>query len=210
MQRTTRAPGRPKAAENLDTRDALMRVGLMLFASKGYSAVSVGEIVEAAGVSVSVVYQRFGSKAGLFVEVTKDCYRRGLDLLRPMMAGIDNLDDAIACVIEGFGNMYRLDRELPGMVFSALAEVNRHEELADELRGTMREFRAYFDDIAALAPASLTPTSQDRRDLSRALIAICSGLTTAAVMTPNPEDYQRMLQICEALFRGRIAALDRP
>jgi AcrR family transcriptional regulator len=49
----------------MDNRDLLLDCALKLFASRGYDAVGVQEIVEAAGVTKPTLYHYFGSKRGL-------------------------------------------------------------------------------------------------------------------------------------------------
>lgn len=52
-------------------RQAILDAAHSLFLSKGYAAVSVDEIVRAAGGSKSAVYQFFGGKKGLLAAVTE-------------------------------------------------------------------------------------------------------------------------------------------
>lgn len=202
-QAPLRAPGRPKAADGLDTREVLLRAGLRLFATKGFAGVSVSEIAEAAGVSAPVIYQRFGSKAGLFVAVAEDVYARGLEHLGSVTAGVERFDEAVDLVLQGFVRMYRVDREMTAMVLTVLVEVSRDDAISEELQPTLRAFRAFFDDIAALAPPEIAPDPRSRRDLSRALVTMCSGLTSAAVMTANAADYEGMVDVMRAIVRGR-------
>jgi AcrR family transcriptional regulator len=54
-----------EAADHPDTREALTRSAARLFAERGYDAVSVREIVEAAGVTKPALYYYFGNKEGL-------------------------------------------------------------------------------------------------------------------------------------------------
>jgi len=87
------------------------------------------------------------------------------------------------------------------MVLTVLLEVNRDDALADELLPTLRSFRAFFDGVAALAPPEIAPSPRSRRDLSRALVTMCSGLPSAAVTIPNAEDYERMVEVMRAFNR---------
>ncbi|MCB9934465.1 MAG: TetR/AcrR family transcriptional regulator [Planctomycetes bacterium] len=48
-----------------DTRTAILREAAALFAARGYDAISVREIVQAAGVTKPALYYHFGSKEGL-------------------------------------------------------------------------------------------------------------------------------------------------
>lgn len=49
----------------MDSRTRLLDVALTLFASRGFDAVGVQEIVEAAGVTKPTLYHHFGNKIGL-------------------------------------------------------------------------------------------------------------------------------------------------
>ncbi len=50
---------------SMDSRSALLRAALMLFASRGYDGVGVQEIAAATGVAKPTLYHFFGSKQGL-------------------------------------------------------------------------------------------------------------------------------------------------
>ncbi|MCA8911791.1 MAG: TetR/AcrR family transcriptional regulator [Planctomycetes bacterium] len=52
-------------ATEADTRSAILREAVTLFAARGYDAVSVREIVQAAGVTKPSLYYHFGSKEGV-------------------------------------------------------------------------------------------------------------------------------------------------
>jgi TetR/AcrR family transcriptional regulator len=55
--------------ENPAVRERLLVEALRLFTSRGFSATTVREIVEAAGVTKPVLYYYFGSKEGLYLEI---------------------------------------------------------------------------------------------------------------------------------------------
>src|SRR5260370_24370599 len=61
-----RRRGRPPKAEAGDTKGALMRAALGLFAAKGYEGTSVRAIARAVGLSESVLYAHFDSKRAVF------------------------------------------------------------------------------------------------------------------------------------------------
>lgn len=56
---------RDNQAIEADTRSAMLREAAALFAANGYDAVSVREIVAAAGVTKPALYYHFGSKEGV-------------------------------------------------------------------------------------------------------------------------------------------------
>jgi AcrR family transcriptional regulator len=60
--------GNPPRPEG-NIREELMRAALKLFTQRGYSATTVRELVEEAGVTKPVLYYHFGSKEGLFLDL---------------------------------------------------------------------------------------------------------------------------------------------
>jgi AcrR family transcriptional regulator len=61
---------------NKATRAALIDSGAALFADRGYTAVSVGELAERAGVTTGALYHQFGSKDALFKAVYTELVQR--------------------------------------------------------------------------------------------------------------------------------------
>lgn len=57
-------------------REGLMAAALKQFTQRGYSATTVRELVEAAGVTKPVLYYYFGSKEGLFLELMQTHFGR--------------------------------------------------------------------------------------------------------------------------------------
>jgi len=62
-----------------DNRQKLLNVALKLFASRGYDAAGVQEIVAEAGVTKPTLYHYFGSKAGLLDTLIRESTRDFLD-----------------------------------------------------------------------------------------------------------------------------------
>jgi AcrR family transcriptional regulator len=198
-----RSPGRPRAGEGVDTRAALLDSALALFATRGFAGVTVGEIAAAAQVTVPVIYQRFGSKAELFIAVAEDAYARGLKHLKSAIAGASSFDAAIDAVLDAVASMNRLDRHTTSMVLIVPAEARRYEELSAELRPILHGLGAFFDDIAKLAPPDLAPDPRARCDLSRALLSVCGGLAGAAMMIEDAGDYERAVDAMRSLISAR-------
>ncbi|MEE9312364.1 MAG: TetR/AcrR family transcriptional regulator [Planctomycetota bacterium] len=60
-----------ETVQELDTKQRILLEGSRLFAERGYDAVSVREIVEAAGVKKPTLYYYFENKEGLAAEIFK-------------------------------------------------------------------------------------------------------------------------------------------
>ncbi len=61
-----------RARQREQTRQALLREGRRLFSGRGYGAVGLAEIVQAAGVTKGALYHHFEGKAELFRAVLED------------------------------------------------------------------------------------------------------------------------------------------
>ncbi|MDA8340818.1 MAG: helix-turn-helix domain containing protein, partial [Actinomycetota bacterium] len=64
--------GRPGGGRRLPAeqrRSQLFEVALLLFAERGYSATTMDDIAEAAGVTKPLLYQHFDSKRALYLEL---------------------------------------------------------------------------------------------------------------------------------------------
>lgn len=64
-----------------NSKEAILKCALGLFAEKGYEAVSPNEIVEKVGITKPTLYYFFGSKEGLFDELLKMNYSKLDELL---------------------------------------------------------------------------------------------------------------------------------
>jgi TetR/AcrR family transcriptional regulator len=60
----------------MDNRSALLKCALDLFAARGYDAVGVQEVVEAAGITKPTLYHYFGSKQGLLQALLSEHFER--------------------------------------------------------------------------------------------------------------------------------------
>lgn len=65
----------PASQPGLSPRHRLLKAAAVVFERKGYSAASVREIVETAGVTKPVLYYHFGSKQGLLVAILESAAR---------------------------------------------------------------------------------------------------------------------------------------
>ena len=65
-----------KETEAGEVRERLLSGATELFASKGYAATTVREIVERAGVTKPVLYYYFGSKEGIYLDLMREPFSR--------------------------------------------------------------------------------------------------------------------------------------
>jgi TetR/AcrR family transcriptional regulator len=86
----------------MDNRTRLLEVALRLFAARGYDAVGVQEIVEAAGVTKPTLYHHFGNKLGLLQALVA---RHG-EALAPALADASGYRGDLPATLNAVVNTY--------------------------------------------------------------------------------------------------------
>ena len=104
--------------KNTTTRDRLLEVAEMLFAQKGYDAVSVREITTAARCNLAAVNYHFGNKKALYLNVFRELW-------------MSRAQRILACFEE---NLADHDKTSPAVVIQSLAEALIKGPLTDEER----------------------------------------------------------------------------
>ncbi len=134
---TSKGRGRPRAFDEDEVLDALVQ----LFWEQGFEAASMNEIVEAAGLNKSSLYNAFGSKDELFFLVLE----RYLDAREAML--LASLGDGGLDALDGFFAMVRTELTSPGgdrgcLAVNATTELGlrdlRATELSERYRTTIR------------------------------------------------------------------------
>jgi len=80
----------PKLVDKSEKINAIAKTALYLFAEKGYSATSVEQIAEAAGIGKGTVYDYFPSKEEIFVHAVNDWI---MDLINRMVEKTQGIED---------------------------------------------------------------------------------------------------------------------
>src|SRR3954464_10200251 len=84
-------PRRAKIRPDEPGREKVLAAGLELFGERGYHATSIADIGERAGISKSVLYHYFGSKAGLYEAIAET---QGRELLERVAEAVPSDPDA--------------------------------------------------------------------------------------------------------------------
>ncbi len=129
-----------------DNRSRLLECALELFSARGYDAVGVQEVAEAAGVQKPTLYHYFGSKQGLLASLLEENYSELFEALEPACAyrrDVISTLTAIAHVYFEFArrrrSFYRLQLALwfappESVAFQAVLEANtKQQRLMEDL-----------------------------------------------------------------------------
>jgi len=150
-------------------RRQLLDVALARFAANGFSGTSMDDVAEAAGVTKPVLYQHFGSKRQLFLELLDDVGAQLVAAIGDATAGADGPRQQVEA---GFGAYVRLVAEHPD-AFSLLfgSGARRDPEFADAVR---RVEDSLADAVAGLIDADLD--APHRQALGTAIVGMAEGV----------------------------------
>lgn len=163
------SPAQKGGGRSVVTRDRILDSAELLFAEKGFHAVSVRDITTAAGVDVALVNYHFGSKQLLFEEVfMRRAEILNLERLRKLEIVLDRAHPrapTIESIIDAFTHPL-LDRSNRGSAgwkawFAILAQVNNSKD-----HGGLIMTR-YFDPVVQAFIAALQKAMPgcDKRDV---------------------------------------------
>jgi len=93
----------------MDNRANILSTALALFAERGYDAVGVQEVVEAAGVTKPTLYHYFGSKQGLLQTLLEEHHAPIRSSVRAASVYHGNLPHTLARLGQAFFESARLD-----------------------------------------------------------------------------------------------------
>lgn len=142
------------------TRQQIIDAAITLIADRGFTATSVDDIAEVAGVAKGSVYYNFGSKADLFEAVLTEPMKRLTARLRDDSAGLTG-SEALAAVIE---SLLLQIQEHPAVAKVVVAEMFRiGRDWQESIRLVREEAMGVFADaIAGLAAEGRGPRRNGR------------------------------------------------
>ena len=173
--------GRVKATRRPrgEPRRLLLESGRELFSRQGFSATSTREIADHAGVSETLMFRYFGSKAGLFREALVEPFVEYVETLNANWESgdLDELsDEGFACKL--IGDLFDLFRKHRGLVVMLWAADG---ESPKDLAGTgIFEIEREFKVLAKLGEVETVRRQSNplyRHDLgTRSMLAMVAGM----------------------------------
>ena len=176
------------------------------FWRNGLNAVSVRDLAEEMGLNCASLYNAFGDKRALFVQVLE---RYATRFMRERITRLEALASPKAAIHAFMAEM--IDRSVADpdrcgcLIINTALEVAPHDtELAALVSGYLGELEAFFRGrIEAGHAAGEMPASLDPQDMARLLLALQTGLRTASRLTPDRA-------FLEGMVRPALALLDHP
>jgi AcrR family transcriptional regulator len=178
-------------------RRQLLDVALEVFAERGFYGVSMSELAEAAGVTKPVLYQHFGSKRDLYLELLDDVGARLLDDITKATVSADGprqqVEAGFAAYFRFVANQQAAFRLLFGGAGRSPKPDGSRRRGGDDSEGD-RDFEATIrkvEDAIAEAIAVLIDADIDgdhRRILAHGLVGLAEGTSRHWVRTGQGGD----------------------
>src|SRR4051794_1208216 len=180
-------------------RRQLLDVALEVFARTGFSKTSMEEVADAAGVTKPVLYQHFGSKRELFLELLEDV---GGQMMTAVAKAVASARGPHQQVEAGFAAYFRFVAEHEDafkLLFGGGAR--RDEEFRDAVQHVESSIA---DELARLIEADID--RDHRRLLAHGLIGLAEGASRYWITSGREVDVEclsrRMAQMTWAGLRG--------
>ena len=180
-------------------RRQLLDVALDVFAQKGFHQTSMEEVADAAGVTKPVLYQHFGSKRELYLELLDDV---GGQMMTAIAKAVAQARGPHKQVEAGFAAYFRFVAEHED-AFKLLfgSGTRRDQEFADAVRHVENTIA---EELARLIEADID--SDHRHLLAHGLIGLAEGASRYWVANGRHIDVERlsrrMAQMTWAGLRG--------
>ena len=133
---------RSRSAEQ--TRKAVLRAAIRLFARSGFAGVSMRDISQACGVSQPLIHHHFGSKKDLYVATHEQAVRSCRDKMGPTLAGRRGNKEMLLKAVERYFSVVGASRTMRRLCAWSLLEGDLspwpgEAELFQEVRGQIEE-----------------------------------------------------------------------
>lgn len=190
---------RTNADRTAATRAALIAAGQELFGEQGYAKVSIGAIVEKAGVTRGALYHHFDDKSDLFRAVFEqaeaDVIPRVLELVGPtedpwLIATKGSKAFLDICLEHNFQQIALVDAP-------SVLGVQEQQEIADKYGGAL--LKSVFTQLIESGRMSPQPVDALARVLTGALVA---GATEIAQASNPKKAREEVGQVVESLLLG--------
>jgi len=194
-----------------EPRRLILAAARDLFSRRGYSDTSTRELADRAGVSETLIFRYFGSKAVLFREALVVPFVEFVDdwAERNRSGALDHLSDAdfTKGYITDVYQLFRANRGLLAVVWAA--DTNEEHVLAesgvlDDVTGAL----AKLVDVSRSAMQRRHPEIEHREDLgSRAVLAVSAGMAAFGQSFyggPRPSDDDIIDEVVQLILHGYL------
>jgi AcrR family transcriptional regulator len=167
----------PEEVGSSDAARHVARTAARLFATRGYDATSVREIVEAAGVTKPTLYYHFGSKEGLAQALLHRPLNGLVEALQAIAAGGGDPVEVLERIVLAHFEFCREEPDRARFYYAVC--VGPH---GSHLAGELMRFGPRLDGPIAAAIGGLTAAGVVAADRAADLLRACRGMISSTVL----------------------------
>ncbi|MGC6458739.1 MAG: TetR/AcrR family transcriptional regulator [Akkermansiaceae bacterium] len=181
-----------------DTEDRLFEEALTLFATQGFAATSVREIIEAVGLSKPVLYYYFDNKIDLFTKLVERVHQTAYQELEQLAKSSESPAKKLRQIIRQTYAFCANDWRVPRMMYSASFGVQIPG--LEEIMGSFSDRR--YQKIKMIVIDAIRTGEFRQTDPDVATIAFCSLMDhPCSIFTRDPESAHLLTpELAEAQF----------
>lgn len=189
------------------TRQSLLKAALSVFSRKGYSATTLEDVAQEAGVTRGAIYWHFGSKAELFNALMEEYSARGSEIVQAAAAEGGSMVEILRRIFIRLLKAVESDQALKSVMELNLFKTEYSPELSETLAKQVENGRTLLAGITQAMERGIKDgelrADMEAEDLARAFIAFQNGVLQLWLY--DPEAFilsERASQMAEILARG--------
>lgn len=171
------------------TRQQILNAALSVFGSKGYSAATLEDIAQAAGVTRGAIYWHFDNKAELYNSLVLAYSARGTEITQQAVAEGGSLIDILRRVFINLLTAVENEDTLRAVMELYLFRTELNEELQPGRQRQIQAGQALIENIASALrqglKAGILRADIEPIDMARAFMALQNGATQLWLMDPE-------------------------
>jgi AcrR family transcriptional regulator len=171
-----------------ERRETILRAAAEVFAEAGYRAAKVSDVARRVGVTEPVIFQNFGSKAGLFAAVVERAAAEARASLDDLAAGFGSASGLLAHVLAGSPHGAGADHAAAayGVLFADATALTAEPALSGPARDAIRAVAAHLADLIRRAQADGEISSgADPEAAAWLLLSVLSARRLRAAAMPD-------------------------
>jgi len=171
------------------TRQQILNAALSVFGSKGYSAATLEDIAQAAGVTRGAIYWHFDNKAELYNSLVLAYSARGTEITQQAVGEGGSLIDILRRVFISLLTAVENEDTLRAVMELYLFRTELNEELQPGRQRQIQAGQALIENIASALRqglmAGILRADIDPIDMARAFMALQNGAIQLWLMDPE-------------------------
>ena len=181
------AAGRQRAIEG-ERAQRIVEAMRSSVARRGVTGSTFDHVAREAGVSRGLLHYYFGTKERLLAEVVRRDADVRLAVLERRLAGARSADDFISRLVAALDEMVSEEPEQVQLGFELFTLSRRNDEVAAELRETLRRARDHVASLLAAKQAEgVLRLRAEPTAVADVLFALSDGIALRLLADPGPE-----------------------